>query len=292
MVMRIDKLMVWIFTAILTLWNAEIFANRGENVNIPFQQINGLIVIEAELNEELGYFLFDTGAEEMIINEKVKSSDTKFSTISGDVMMKEKRYKEIKIGDIEYDNLIGYAADLNSIERYLNLPLAGVIGCKLFLPRVIHIDFCTNVIVASHQSNIDLSDFSEIKFQMKDGVPTCRVNIAGENYHFGFDSGATIHVVDQKIADQLGHLVKQSNKESLVTTGSQDQLIHKIVVLEQFQLKTEQGYMSAHTDSEFLIQDLSEFNDGMNRPMAGVLSLSSLNSDHIVIDLDKKRIWY
>lgn len=262
-------------------------ANSPRVVEIPFEQVNGLIIINATLEDIQGKFIFDTGAEEFIVNEATHSSDVIFSSIAGDIPSTEIDVDKMEIGTLIHEDIKAYSADLQTIEQFLRLPIRGIIGCKLFLPRLVKIDYEMGVITASEQGDFGVSQLSEIKFEMKDGVPVCPLEINGQTYWFGFDSGATIHVLDERLLPELRHLVKQTGKESYVTTGVDQKSIQSIVALDQFTL----GKRSIN-NSEFLVQNLELFNESMEQDISGVLSLNGLKANVVIIDLEEKRIWF
>ena len=81
--------------------------------------------------------------------------------------------------------------------------------------------------------------------------------------------------------------LSETGLDTYVTTGTGEKTVNKIFALDQFDMGNT-IIKSAH----FLSQDLEVFNQSMERPISGVLSLTALQSDDIVIDLQAKRIYF
>ena len=256
-------------------------------VFIPFEVINGMIIIQAEIDNEVGNYIFDTGAEELILNKKVDSSSTMFSSINGDIATEEVRINLLRIGKLTHNTLKAYTADLASMESYLNISLQGVIGCNLFLPRKIKIDFDSNEIILSSTNDLTIGRKDYVKFEMQDGVPVCSVSIGDVEYLFGFDTGATIHVIDENVLSKFNEHASDTGLDTYVSTGTGTKTINKIISLDRMKI----GNVKVE-DGQFLLQDLNVFNESMNEPIAGVLSLTALECSNIVIDLEKMRIYF
>ena len=256
-------------------------------VTIPFQVINGLIIVEAEIDDRVGNYIFDTGAEELILNKEVRSGKTLFSSINGDLATEEVNINLLKIGNLTHSRIKAYSTDLGSMESYLNISLQGVIGCSLFMPRKIKIDFDAKEIVLSTTNDLISDRISFVRFEMMDGVPVCPVDIEGRPYLFGFDTGATMHVFDQGGYDNIKDHFMDTGLDTYVTTGTGEKTVNEILSLNSFML----GNQEVH-NAHFLMQDLSEFNKSMKQPISGVLSLTTLETKSIVIDLQEKRIYF
>lgn len=253
---------------------------------IPFEVVNGLIIVEAEINNTIGNYIFDTGAEELVLNRQSTAGEILFSSINGDIATEAVDIDLLKIGSLTHNNLKAFATDLGSMESYLNMSLQGVIGCNLFIPRKIKIDFTTSEITLTNDDIITENKGYE-SFTMVDGVPICPLEIGGNKYFFGFDTGATMHVLDKNVVDDLDSHISDTGLDTYVTTGTGEKTINKIVAIDQLSLGTE-SFESSH----FLVQNLEAFNQSMDQPISGVLSLTALVRNDIVIDLQKQRIYF
>jgi len=263
------------------------FEADDSRVSIPFQVINGLIIVEAEIDDEVGNYIFDTGAEELILNKEVSSGKTMFSSINGEIATEEVDINLLRIGNLTHSKIKAYSADLGSMESYLNISLQGVIGCNLFIPRKVKIDFNSNEITLSSADDLTTGRENFVSFEMVDGVPVCPISIKGQEFLFGFDTGATMHVLDRKILSKIKESVLETGMETYVTTGTGEKTVNKIISINDFILGNK-SIVNGH----FLSQDLSEFNQSMESPISGVLSLTALEANDIVIDLQQKRIYF
>lgn len=275
-----------ISSASMLVATPNVDSDIGE-VIIPFQVVNGLIIIEAEVDDRAGKYVFDTGAEEMILNSKVSNSNSVFASINGDISTEEVDINILKIGNLTQKKLKAYSADLESLQSYLNLSLAGIIGTHLFAPNIINIDYHSRQITLSDndKSPSDL-DYS-IDFDMTDGTPVCSIELNGNTFLFGFDSGATMHVIDDDVKNQLAHFFTDTKRDTYVTTGTGEKTIHQIVEFSEFKLGNK-----VLLNQEFLVQSLVAFNQSMDQDIAGVLSLNTLHSGRVVIDIRNQKIYF
>lgn len=256
-------------------------------VAIPFEVINGLIIVEAEIDNEVGKYIFDTGAEELILNKEVRSGKTKFSSINGDIAVEEVNINLLKIGNLTHSKIKAYSADLGSMAAYLNISLHGVIGCNIFKQNKVKIDFESGLITLSTDKSILPTTANYVTFQMNDGVPVCPLIIDGKEYLFGFDTGATMHVIDNGIYDSLAQHFTDTGLDTYVSTGTGDKTINKIMSLDAYNLGNQRI-----ENTQFLLQDMKAFNQSMEQPIVGVLSLTALGAESIVLDLDQKKIYF
>jgi hypothetical protein len=104
---------------------------------------------------------------------------------------------------------------------------------------------------------------------------------------FGFDAGTPMHVIDKKVIGLLDSHFSDTGLDIYVTTGTGTKTINKIMSLDQMKLGTDRV-----ESVEFLVQDITAFNQSMIMPISGVLSLTSLESRVIVIDIEQKRIYF
>lgn len=276
-----------ILTNLLAFSSIAAVMADDSRVTIPFEVINGLIIVEAEIDNEVGNYIFDTGAEELILNKEEISGKTMFSSINGELATEEVDINLLRIGNLTHSRIKAYSADLGSMESYLNISLQGVIGCNLFIPRKVKIDFSSKEITLSSTDDLTSDRESFVSFEMMDGVPVCPVSIDGKNYLFGFDTGATMHVIDESVILKINESIEQTGLDTYVTSGIGEKTIHEIWAINNFVIGN-----SNLNNAHFLAQDLEEFNQSMERPITGVLSLTALNVDDIVIDLQRLRIYF
>lgn len=256
-------------------------------MSIPFQLINGLIVIEAEIDNEVGNYIFDTGAEELILNKEAGSGKTLFSSINGDINTSEVNINLLKIGNLTHSKFKAYAADLSSMQSYLNMTLHGIIGCELLLPKQVRINFFTKTIELSDRFDLTLDNQKAVSFSIVDGVPVFPVTINGKQYQFGFDTGATMHVLDSRLYDELKSSLFDTGLDTYVSTGTGEKSVNKIVSMIQYRMGN-----VIQLDHDFLLQSLDDFNQSMQSNIDGVLSIISLKSEHVTIDFPNRKIYF
>jgi len=255
-------------------------------MEIPFELLNGLIIINAEVNEVNGSFILDTGSDALLLNEKQSNhSKHSFSTVHGDISVGSKEVQTLKIGRIEHNNVKAYLTNLSSLENFTQTSLKGIIGGKFFVPNKIHIDYQSNLItISSEQTNMSLLEFPhQMKFEVFNDVPCVQIKIGKHKHWFALDSGATSHFIDEKSLNELNqHFSKTGLSVNVLNAGnkSANNYRYRLDVLNLGDRRIQ--------ESLFVPQDLSSINSEMEIQLTGILSLSALDTKEILIDLEHK----
>ena len=263
----------------------------GDN-SIPFKLVNNLIIIVADCDHSTGNFVFDTGSDAIFLNtpKKTETEAKTFNTLNGNVLTKLTKISCFKIGEITKKNIEAYKTNLSNIEDFLSIELAGIIGAELFNPHSIFIDFLQNkILFFKNPPNLyDYNLTNNIKFSMKLGVPTTEVIMLGEKYFFIIDSGATIHLISQDILtaipDNFQKLDTGISIETLENTSAKTKVKYKI---NSFKIGE-----NTFTDQNCLSNDFSFLNENQNKTISGVLSLTKLSKQGILIDFHRMKIYY
>ena len=81
--------LVYIFLLYLSTLSTGICVENpaSKNINIPFSLVRGLILIEVEVNSEIGTFIFDTGSNVIFINKEHKGEKKyELSSLTGSII--------------------------------------------------------------------------------------------------------------------------------------------------------------------------------------------------------------
>ncbi|MCH2215335.1 MAG: retroviral-like aspartic protease family protein [Flavobacteriales bacterium] len=169
---------------------------------VSFERRIGLPVIQAEINGKKGWFLFDTGAPNVISSEfrEEFQLETKLKndiTDSGGNVSKNMDYvciEEIKIGDITFQNTGAIVQDMHTSDVFRCLDVDGIIGANLMRQAFWNLDYKNQEIIFSDSLGalpLD-SSYLEIGFvQMTQGTPKVNFVINDvEAKNIIFDTGS------------------------------------------------------------------------------------------------------
>lgn len=147
---------------------------------IPFDLVEGQIIIKVNIEDTIYNFLFDTGAPVVVDNQIAKflkkSKDYQNVIDSNGNIQKlpKQKINEMKIGNIVFKNITTFATDLKYIKEIGCINIQGVIGANLMANAVWQINYTQKKIIFTNNVNsLHLSpDNKPIKFTVeKNGTP-------------------------------------------------------------------------------------------------------------------------
>ncbi|AZB31236.1 aspartyl protease family protein [Chryseobacterium balustinum] len=167
---------------------------------IPFEYIDGKIIINVDIKNKKHNFIFDTGAL-TIISSKLKGSlnEKKSNLVFNAIDANNAKSKmdlfstsDLKLADLKFKNINFSFADISWMDSRACKKISGIFGANMMNDKVWRIDFKTKTIIISDKviessaQSVSIS-FSEENFTH---VPTINVNIRKQNFNVFFDTGA------------------------------------------------------------------------------------------------------
>jgi|GEM_PF-6741534 len=266
---------------ILILSSMAKLALASEATSIPFILQSGLMLVEAEVNAELGLYVFDTGASDILINSEKSQGEAQFATTNGYILSSEVQVKSVNLAGRVMTNVAAYELDLSDVADLVELDIAGILGGKLFSEHIIHIDFDNEVILLADQLEKN-DEHIAVDYHLVDDVPMIDVQLEGQTLSFILDSGASAHFIDQRLAAKLLVEQTQARHVHVVSAGATG---------------TGQSYLIPRMQiGDIHIQDTKmisgQFSDLSSEvEVAGLISISALPYRHIIIDTERHKIY-
>lgn len=263
--------------------------NTAEYMHVPFTEINGLIVVEAILNDEKGNYIFDTGANEIILNGIEQQTTELFDTPTGSTTAATKSIKKITVGTYTKENLDAFVIDLSSIESYLQVRVDGIIGSEFFLPNNIMVDFEAQMITLSELpfSNVESKATQKFNFEIQEELIILQCAFGKKDLKFVLDSGSSLSTIDLSVYNSL-FAGKKGITEQLVDlyTATDNKQTTRKAVLENIRIG---DYALGHVS--FMINDLSAINENLFVQVDGILNLQSLKADKVIINMPDRTLF-
>ena len=258
------------------------------NTIVPFELINGLIIIEAEINGELGNYILDSGSNGILLNNYVSKSDVSYQTLSGVVEGSETKISSLKLGDFESNKLLGFSTDLSDLELYLEKNLAGILGCAIFNPSSLEFDFTERRLIISDKK-IDyklVEGMASINYEVVDDLPIGEVFIGGVKKSFIIDTGASSHFMDLGLILELGtQSVKTGISKNILTASGESNISDEYLITNSSDDPSGNSFKAYSKDFTALSKEL-----GQN--IHGLISLSKLSDKVIYFDVLNKKVYY
>ncbi|MFY1045434.1 aspartyl protease family protein [Chryseobacterium sp. GP-SGM7] len=185
---------------------------------IPFEYIDGKIIINVDIKNKKHNFIFDTGALTIISSELKGSLNEKKSNVifeatdanNSKSTMDVFSTNELKVSDIKFKNTDFSFADISWMESRACKKISGIFGANMMANKFWRLDFKARTIVVSDQPIKNLSEGISIPFTEENftRVPAISVSIKKKNFNVFFDTGSgSGFTLDSKSYD----LVKDNN---------------------------------------------------------------------------------
>ena len=287
---RILHIHFWLFIALTLLIQIPVSlnANNKGDVIIPFELINGLIILDVEVDGVEGAFLLDTGADAVLINGTPDCTDQVMSTVGGAIQTGSKQLNILRIGAFVQHKVDAQVINMAHLEANLGIELHGILGGYIFMPRALTLDFANLQITISAKlkNRKGLEGLTKVKFDLIHDIPVVDVKIGDKIYKFALDSGASIHFIDEKLLEELSNITMLASSSN-VFSANHTSLNNNKYVLDQITI----GDIT-FDHHQCISQNLDEVNSTLYKPISGILSLSLLTLEKVIFDFKKKNIYF
>lgn len=167
---------------------------------IPFEYIDGKIIINLDIKNKKHNFIFDTGALTIISSELKGSLNEKKSNVifeatdanNAKSTMDLFSTNELKVSDLKFKNVDFSFADISWMDSRACKKISGIFGANMMNNKAWQIDFKAKTIVVSNKSAESSSQSTSIPFSEENftHVPTINVTVRKQNFKVFFDTGA------------------------------------------------------------------------------------------------------
>lgn len=201
---------------------------------IPFELIDGKIVVSVNIKQTPHNFIFDSGAFTIISSElkgqlNEKKSDIIFEGVdanSAKSKMEVFSTDNLQISDLSLENVNFSFADISWMSGRACKKISGLIGANMMKDKVWRIDFKTKTINVFDQSQESSNVFAATPFSEENftSVPKINVKIRNQNIEFIFDTGSGMgFTINKKTYDKI------RDKDFLTFEGLLSQSVNSIV---------------------------------------------------------------
>jgi len=250
------------------------------------------MLVEAEVEGHTGYFVFDTGADALLLNSthypELKSSNHEFQTLTGDLTTQASQINSFKMGNLQLSDIPAFATNLNNLEDHTILPISGIIGAQIFSAEVIEIDNSNNLIkcYAQYSASDHSSVNAESRIIIEQGITLVPVTIDGKTYKFCLDTGASVSVIEQDILDELptAFLELSRSVDFLTAEGNSEVDVLEIQEISISNLKL--------TDFDVVEMSFEEINKQFSNKISGILSVDQLPVSSLILDFKSSTLHF
>jgi predicted aspartyl protease len=203
-------------------------------LQIQLYKLNKLILIKGEVRGESGYFIFDTGAPGLVLNEAHFEDYQLDPTrnvigVNGELHDAHILYvRSLKLGTVAFKHQTADVINLSHIEKKRNVKILGLLGVNLFRGDELEIDLQKHILkifktdkegnrlyadTPKHQS-----DLISMPFKYSGALIELQAEINHQSYRIAFDTGSETLLLDKKLVMRDSIRTSLISKKSLLST--------------------------------------------------------------------------
>jgi predicted aspartyl protease len=253
----------------------------------PFQIINSLIIIEAEIDGKEGHYILDTGTDAILLDGTPKQAVSNIVTPTGDISTQEINLPSLRVGNFIKYSVDAHIVSLQSLKSELGIDLSGIIGGKFFMPQTLIMDFKNSIItISSEITASEIEGMNTENISLENQVPIITVDIEGTSYRFALDSGATAHFASKAIIDLIDN--KKISKNPTDIWSVQEGTVNNFsFIVSTFSLGNVK-FCGHH----YISYNLDHINKELLEPIDGILSLSEIAHEKIILDFHNEKLYF
>ncbi|MBX2875695.1 MAG: aspartyl protease family protein [Saprospiraceae bacterium] len=211
---------------------------RAAKTSIPFELVQGKIVVKATVNKRSGYFIVDTAFPGLALNHQLFRGKTKQGQMNGiatSTTTMTSKVVDFNLGEIDISKAAAEIIDLDRVMATLKIQLSGLIGWKIFKNHTVVFDFEAKELVL-----YDAEISRELLYVESYGQPhrfglsskghllCLPFTIKGVSFQFALDSAAGTNMINGRKINKLGDVVDYVDRRRLGGIGGEDRIVDRV----------------------------------------------------------------
>ena len=278
-------------SAVLHLNDAAVDFTAETSHDHSFTLNRGIVLVDVKVNGQTGTYILDTGAPSIVLNEKLTASAPAAAPTSG--LHAPTPAEAVTVATLEWQgetrtDLPGLRIDLEHLEQKTATPLGGLIGYELLRDRELELDYPNRRVRVGRTTQRRAETEFSLPFQLVGHVPVLRLKHKGKTYHFLLDTGASINLLDERSAVELGDVFVRSARTKTLYGVDKQPLRTRTGSLQALKLKR-------HRTTEIMpvhLADLTRLRAQFEHPIDGILGYPFLRDRHLVVDYRRRRVLF
>jgi Aspartyl protease len=294
--LRANKYLSFFIIGFLSVMNS--WGNNPPSITLPFHLVGKSVFVEATVNSKTGYYLFDSGAPNLILNSQYFQDDeglfieADLLGFNGEALAAKSLWTQgFSLGGISLKNQYAVLLDLSAMEQIKHIRIDGIIGYEVIKNMVWKLDFDRKELqlvpsIAQHPISgpCELSPTDSVDLYFSGHIPYIMVNISGKRLRMGIDTGSERNLLqDKAIKDEF---FQQRGKIRLAGLTSDEQHL-RVGFVPDFSM----GELQADS-LEVVLADLRKVNDELPTRLDGLLGISYLKGHPIAINYQRRKAYF
>lgn len=254
---------------------------------VPFENLHGVLVVQATVNGETGNYILDTGAPGLVLNRRPQGEGaTAGGGVTGPMEIGDIRVESFRWGQLDFSDLHAYTVDLSHLESLVGCKVDGLIGFALLQDNEVFFDLEGGRIAIFSGRNNRLHDWAKprmtVPFSLSNHMPVVRVEAGREPIWLGIDSGASANLLDISYASLEGS--RQTGSSRMINGVGAPQIQASALAVD-----FSEGYLE---EMEYLLMDLSHLRQEYDVRVDGLLGTPFLMQGKVSIHYGKRRLYF
>lgn len=175
----------------------------------PLDIMNGMPYVNAKLDNKTGWFLLDTGAPMLVLNEQKTAEEGSIpaASFSTNFNLTSTKVKQFGWAGIERKNLDALVLDISHLENSSHKNLIGIIGYEILKDFELFIDYQNDQVLLLQPGTNHLhkaaTPLATLSFELQGHLPVIAVQVGDEVMRFGLDTGAGVNLMDDDCKNTL-----------------------------------------------------------------------------------------
>lgn len=289
-----------IFSGIIITISTFVFIYAQEASLVQFFSFENLILLPAQVEDQEGFLILDTGAPGLVLNKKYFDDKKNFSDhltargFNGQIQEIKVRYTDLQMGNAQWNKQKAHVIDLQHLKPSGIFPILGLAGMELFGDYEIVFDYKTSTIIlfeTDRQGNILAGQFSgtrqDITFpiKLKGHIPYLDIPIDNTSLKLGLDTGSEIALIHPKFRKKL--------KDNLIANGqvSLQGTDRSVKQIKLWKLNNMNVSMLTYPPMNLAFTNIGAFNNVLSgADLDGVLGTEFISQFTTSINLKKKEL--
>jgi Aspartyl protease len=280
----------------INLWGIN--PKIGTPIHLPIHFVGKSVFVEATVNSKTGYYLFDSGAPNLILNSQYFQDDdamfieSDLLGFNGEALTTKSLWtQDFSLGGISLENNYALLLDLSTMERIKHIRIDGIIGYEVIKNMVWKIDFDRKELqmmpsVAKHPISwpCNLPPTDSVDLYFSGHIPYIIINLSGKRLRMGIDTGSERNLLQDKLIKPASF--QQRGLLKLAGLTAEVQRL-RVGFVSDFSM----GNLQADS-LEVVLADLRQVSDELPTRLDGLLGISFLKDHHIAINYQQGKLYF
>ncbi len=256
---------------------------------VPFTILEGMMVVEATVNQQKGNYIIDTGAPTLVLNEQPSASSQLGRGISNGLLTEEVIIQEFNWSGIHKKDVDAFMVDISHLEKISGRDLAGIIGYDILKEVELLVDYQTQTVQLSplktKTSNIK-KPVAVIPFTMQAHLPVIKVRIGKKKLRLALDTASESNILDQKIFSKINAALISNHQVGEIQGVDQQVKKVQVATVQQTSVKG-----LSLLSMNYLFTDLSHLKTESGLYIDGLLGYPFFKQGKMSINYHEQKIY-